>query len=177
MNLASINWLQKLFLLHPWLQYVWVIIMIVWVLAVGPEVVHRLSKKTGHRVALASAFVVLAMMAVATFNFPGNMAFTADRLVHPQPIRIVKVTHTTGAKNYVAEDVHGKIYNVNQKQVSITTADSQPSATLKHYVPNADTTPAMMHAAVGQLDLPKDRLELNVAPTTAKTAQVWHFKK
>ena len=178
MNLASINFLQKLFLLHPWTQITWMLIIIIWILGVGPAIVHNLPKKTGHRVAWASSFGALLMLAVAAFDFPGNMAFTADKLVHAQPIKIVKVTHVTGSKNYVAETTHGKKYDVNQNQVSIVTADGQPTARLKHYMPNHDVTPEMIHAAVkGQMAMPKDHLELNVNPTAAKTTQTWHFKK
>ena len=177
MNLASINWLQKLFLLHSWTQIAWIAIAVSLPCVFGPIIAGDRRGKARHKIVWSAAGGFVVMMAIAILTFPGDPSLTADKLVHSQPVPIIKVTHVTGSKNYVAEDAHGKKYNINQAQVSIDTAYGQPYARLKHYVPNHDVTPEMIHAAKKQMQMPKDQLEINLSPTNAQTTQTWHFKK
>ena len=172
MMLGSITSLQRTFLLHPQLSNILLGIFALFVIAYIIDDCFNFRRCEPYLFAL----VVISCIFTAIVTWMGcSNDSTARKLVHPQPVKIVKVTHTSGADDYVATAVNGHQYMIDRDQVTISTASSKPNATLTRYVPNADTTSAMMHAAKQQLKMPQDRLKMHIAPMNDQT-QTWHFK-
>lgn len=173
MILGSITALQRTFLLHPSLSNILLGIFALFVIAYVIDDYFNFRRCEPYLFALV--IVSCLFTAIVTWMGCPNDS-TAQKLVHPQPVRIVKVTHTSGADDYVATTANGHRYTIDRDQVKISTASSKPNATLTRYVPNSDTTPAMMRAAKQQLEMPQDQLKMHIAPTSNQT-QTWHFDK